>query len=306
MRRFVSRTFKLVAALLVAALLGVALLVLVVVHVLAERRLSQRWDITPTAVVVPTDAALREEGLRLYFTRGCADCHGPDLGGALVVDDWMTGTIAGVNLTLGSGGLTGRSDVDLVRALRHGVAPDGRPLVFMPSHEFNALSDVEIGAIVAAIRAAAPIDRTSPALRVGPLMRLLFVLGEVPMLVSAELTDHRAPRPPPPEIGPTAAYGAYLAKLCAGCHGAGLSGGSIPGAPPDWPAATNISPDPTTGLGAWREEEFFRAMRQGVRRDGTPIDPVMPWRNFSRMTDVELAALWAHLRAVPARPSGTR
>lgn len=293
--------FRLGATLVVFAAVAV-----VAVYLLSERRMSRRWDITPSAVVVPTDEAARVEGLRLYFTRGCADCHGADFGGAMVMDDFMAGTIAGPNLTRGSGGIGELDDVDLVRAIRNGVGRGGRPLVFMPSHEFNPLADAEIGAIIAALRAATPVDRASVPPRVGPLMRLLFLLGQVPMVVSAELIDHEAPRPPPPEVGPTAAYGAYLANLCVGCHGPGLSGGPIPGVPPDWPAASNITPDVTSGLGGWSEQDFVRAMREGTRRDGTVIDPVMPWRNFSRMTDVELRALWQHLRASPGKPAGGR
>ncbi|MBL9099520.1 MAG: hypothetical protein JNL82_01115 [Myxococcales bacterium] len=291
---------RLVAGLVVLVLLGLA-----AVYAASERRMGRRWDVTPAAVLVPTDVAGRAEGLRLYFSRGCADCHGEDFGGKLVIDDLLTGKIFGANLTGGRGGLSGRSDLDLVRAIRHGVGPDGRALLFMPAHEYNPLADVEVGAIVAAVRAAAPVEREPPAPRVGPLMRALFLLGEVPTLVSAEAIDHEAPRPAAPEVAPTAAYGAYLANLCVGCHGPGLSGGDIPGVPPDWPPATNLTRH-ASGLAAWDEEAFVRAMRSGTRADGTLIDPVMPWRNFSRMTDIELRALWRHLESLPPRPAGGR
>lgn len=288
--------------------LGLGLLVvlaLVAVYVASQRRMDRRWEVTPAAVTVPTDEAARVEGLRLYFSRGCADCHGEDLGGKVVIDDLLVGRIAGTNLTGGRGGLAGRADLDLVRAIRHGVGLEGRALIFMPAHEYNPLADVEVGAILAAIRAAAPVDREAPPARVGPLLRALFLVGEVPALVPAEAIDHQAPRPQPPEVAVTAAYGAYLANLCVGCHGPGLSGGAIPGAPPDWPPATNLTRD-ASGLVAWDEEAFVRAMRSGTRADGTLIDPVMPWRNFSRMTDTELRALWRHLEAVPPRPAGGR
>lgn len=291
---------------ILAAIVGLLVLALALVYLVSSRALARRWVVEPAPVAIPTDAAAREEGLRLYFSRGCADCHDADFGGKTVIEDPMMGLIAGPNLTAGAGGIGGRSDLDLVRAIRHGLAPDGRGLVFMPSHEFNPLADAEVGAIIAAIRAAAPIDRPQPAPAPGPLLRALFVFGQVPMLLSADLIDHEAPRPPAPEVAPTAAYGAYLAILCTGCHGPGLSGGPIPGAPPDWPPSTNITPDPTTGLGAWTEEDFVRAMRSGIRRDGSAIHPVMPWRNFARMTDVEISALWAHLSSLPPRTAGTR
>jgi hypothetical protein len=40
-------------------------------------------------------------------------------------------------------------------------------------------------------------------------------------------------------VGATAEHGKYVAKMCIGCHGLGLAGGKIPGAPPQWPAASN-------------------------------------------------------------------
>ena len=289
----------------VSGLVVLVLVALAAVYAASQRRMDRRFEVTPTAVVVPSDAAALGEGLRLYFSRGCADCHGDDLGGKRVIDDLLAGMVFGANLTGGRGGLGERDDLDLVRAIRHGVAPDGRALLFMPAHEYNPLADAEIGAIIAAIRAAAPVDREAPPPRIGPLMRALFLFGEVPTLVSAEVIDHDAPRPAPPTVAPTAAYGAYLANLCVGCHGPGLSGGSIPGAPPSWPPASNITLD-TSGLATWDEEGFIRAMRSGTRADGTLIDPVMPWRNFSRMTDTELQALWRHLAALPPRPAGGR
>lgn len=289
-----------------AALVVVMVVALVAVYALSERRLARLWEVSPAPVAVPMGAAERAEGLRLYFTRGCAECHGDDLGGKVVIDDPMMGTFVGSNLTSGPGGVGARSDLDLVRAIRHGVGADGRGLALMPSHEFNVFADAEVGAMIGAIRDAAPVDRTTPPPSPGPLMRVLFLAGEVPMLVAAELIDHDAPRPPAPAVGPNAAYGGYLANLCMGCHGQGLSGGAIPGTPPDWPPSTNITSDPTTGIGAWSEQDFVRAMREGTRPDGTAMSPVMPWRNFSQMTDVELAALWAFLRTVPARPAGGR
>lgn len=289
----------------VLSVVALVVALVVAVYVASQRRMDRRRDITAAAVAVPTDAAALAEGRRLYFSRGCADCHGDDLGGKRVIDDLLAGTVFGANITGGRGGLGERGDLDLVRAIRHGLAPDGRALLFMPAHEYNPLSDAEIGAIVAAIRAAPPVDREVAPPRIGPLMRALFLLGEVPALVSAEVIDHDAPRPAPPEVGPTAAYGAYLANLCVGCHGPGLSGGPIPGVPPDWPPASNLTRG-ASGLAAWDEEAFVTAMRSGTRADGTLIDPVMPWRNFSRMTDTELRALWRHLASLPPRPAGGR
>ena len=77
----------------------------------------------------------------------------------------------------------------------------------------------------------------------------------------------------------------------------------MPGAPPDFPPATNITP---TGIGTWTEAQFMQAMRTGVRPNGTPIDPFMPWSYVGQLTDDELKALWTFLKSVPAKDSGLR
>ncbi len=121
--------------------------------------------------------------------------------------------------------------------------------------------------------------------------------------MAAELINHDAPREQV-QPAPTAEYGAKVAGVCTGCHGPGLSGGKHPGEPAEWKPAANLTPDRATGLGAWREEDFIRAMRTGTRPDGSQIDPRMPWKAFGQMNDVELRALWAYLQTVPAKAEG--
>ncbi|MFA6986256.1 MAG: cytochrome c, partial [Arenimonas sp.] len=52
-------------------------------------------------------------------------------------------------------------------------------------------------------------------------------------------------------------------------------------------------------LGGWQEADFFRALREGKRPDGSAIDPFMPWQAFAKMSDDEIASLWAYLQTVP-------
>jgi hypothetical protein len=58
-------------------------------------------------------------------------------------------------------------------------------------------------------------------------------------------------------------------------------------------------------LAGWTYEQFVRAMREGVRPDGTPLQaPMTLVASYAQnMTDVELQALWAYLQSVPAVPS---
>lgn len=252
------------------------------------------------------DAEVLALGERLYLVRGCADCHARDLGGSIMVDDRVVGRLTATNLTTGAGGAVHEySQEDWIRAIRHGVGRDGRPLIFMPSHEFFPIGDDDLAAMIAYMESVPPVDRELPPTRLGPLAAILYSAGKMPLL-PARLIDHSAPRPTPPPPGPTAEYGAYLATGCIGCHGDNHSGGRIPGAPPDMPIPTNITPDPETGIGTWTQEDFVRLMREGIRPNGEPVDPFMPVAFMKEFTDMELEAMWLYLRTLEPRPFGRR
>jgi mono/diheme cytochrome c family protein len=58
---------------------------------------------------------------------------------------------------------------------------------------------------------------------------------------------------------------------------------------------TNITPDPETGIGRWSLAAFTRAMREGVSRDGHHLYPAFPYDHYQRLSDADLAALYAFL-----------
>jgi len=60
----------------------------------------------------------------------------------------------------------------------------------------------------------------------------------------------------------------------------------------------NLTPH-ETGLAGWTEDEIVRAFRQGVRKDGSPVLPPMPWPAYSRMTDEDAYAIAAYLMSLP-------
>jgi mono/diheme cytochrome c family protein len=103
------------------------------------------------------------------------------------------------------------------------------------------------------------------------------------------------------------ARGKYLydAADCGGCHG-----GDQNGAPPagglglDTPFGTfyvpNITPDREHGIGSWSEEDFHRALRQGVAPGGVRLFPVFPFTSFTHMSDSDVADLYAYLTSLPA------
>ncbi len=270
-----------------------------------QRGIDRKYEIAGHAVTVPTDSLALLRGQHVATALGkCIDCHGADLGGRQFIDVPPVARLYAANLTRGKGGVGGQlSDLDWERAIRHGVKPDGSALLFMPSLEFQFLKDDDLGALIAYLKSLPPVDREPAKNSVGPVGRLLYAKGEL-ALVPAERVDH-ATHPVSPVASVTPGYGRYLAEIggCTGCHGEGFSGGQIPGTPPEWKPAANITP---TGIGHYTEEDFFRALREGKRPGGVAIDSLMPYRFTKLMTDDEIRALWLFLRTVPPKPYGGR
>lgn len=288
------------------ALVGTIALALAVLCTVSLVKFNRQYTIAATTLTIPSDAATIAEGQRQFHTRGCIDCHGEDGAGKMVVDDPLLGTVMAANLTAGNGGIGATYQAsDWERAIRHGVKPNGKPLFIMPSHEYYPTNDSDLAALIAYVQSLPPVDHTPTPVAVGPLGHVLHATGMFPV-VPAEVIDHTAPRPQAVAKGKTKAYGEYLANTCKGCHGAGLTGGAIPGVPTEPPYPANLTPDLTTGLGQWQEADFVTALRTGVRPDGTALAASMPWPAFKNMTDEELGALWLYLQSVPAQAEGNR
>ena len=101
----------------------------------------------------------------------------------------------------------------------------------------------------------------------------------------------------------TIARGKQLAALgdCMVCHTAENGIVNAGGRPLETPFgtihSTNITPDVTTGIGAWSYPAFERAMREGIHRDGRQLYPAFPYTHFAKATDADLQALYAFLMA---------
>ena len=289
--------------LLKKALLGlVSLIVLLVaaVYGVSEAKLRKTYDGAGTTPMnVTSDPAQLARGRHLVTAVAkCVECHDADLGGKVMIDEAPMGTIVASNLTRGKGGVGGSyTDAQLERAIRHGIRPNGRALVLMPSDEYQNLSDADVSAIISYLRTVSPVDRQHGTSHLGPVGRALYAAGQLPF-IPAERMDHaRTGARTAPPAGPTREYGQYLVSVggCRGCHGPNLVGGPSPepGAPP----AANITP--AGPIGQWSEAQFFTAIRTGTRPDGSKILEFMPWKSMSRHTDDELHAIWLYLQTVP-------
>jgi hypothetical protein len=63
--------------------------------------------------------------------------------------------------------------------------------------------------------------------------------------------------------------------------------------------ARNLTPDSATGLGTWTEAYFIKVLRTGIRGNGEPLRPLMPWEWYRQLTDDDLKAMFAYLRTLP-------
>jgi mono/diheme cytochrome c family protein len=101
--------------------------------------------------------------------------------------------------------------------------------------------------------------------------------------------------------------GRYLSIVgdCAACHtlpgsGRELAGGRPIETPFGLLLAPNITPDPATGIGAWTDDEFVNAMKNGTGRDGVHLYPAMPYTYYTKITRDDALAIRAYLNTVPA------
>ena len=105
--------------------------------------------------------------------------------------------------------------------------------------------------------------------------------------------------------------GQYLARLgnCQYCHtatgGAAYAGGRGIETPFGPVFASNLTPDASTGLGAWTADDFWRALHHGRSRDGRLLNPAFPYTSFTRISRADADDLFHYLRSLPAVAQAT-
>ena len=150
---------------------------------------------------------------------------------------------------------------------------------------------------------------------------LLAILALAAIGVSWLALRKPAQRPAPAEkveaTTQRVAHGKYLVhhvSICFDCHSERTYAYGLPFKPgregvggfvwneqigfPGVLAASNLTPDPETGLGSWTDGEILRAMREGVDREGNALFPIMPYGHFSHMSDEDAKSIVAYLRTI--------
>jgi mono/diheme cytochrome c family protein len=274
-------------------------------HMLSERKRQRVVEVKVTPLAYVSDEASLARGKHLFLSRGCAECHGENGGGHVVIDQGGM-FIKSPNITAGPGSVVARyTEADWVRTIRHGVNPDRHPMILMPSADYNQFTDADLAALIAYVRSLPPVAGEGATIRFPLIVKALYAAGKIKD--DAETIDHTRPPPQPVPDAVTSENGAYLAHLCTGCHGQGFSGGPIPGTPPEWPPAANITPGEGSALTRYdAPEKFVAMMRTGKRPDNSAVSSVMPFPTLKNMSDTELGALYVYLKTLPPRPAGNR
>ncbi len=296
-------TFKWIG-IVIGSLVGLIVIVAVTLFFIGNSRLNKTYEIPADNIVIPTDAASIEHGKHITETL-CTHCHSIDLSGKLWFSFPPAGTVDSANLTSGEGGIGQEftTDEDYVRAIRHGVGPDGKP-IFMPSvAAFQGMSDEDLGALIAYLKTIPPVDHKTNGQQFTPLAKILVGNGVIKL--PAAIVSH-ASSVTAPEKAVSAEYGQYLVTIsgCYDCHAQNLSGGPYP-----QPGVSLIVPNITTGgeVGSWTEEQFIATIRTGVNPGGHPLDAeLMPWPQIRLSSDDELKAIWMYLQTVPAMEQSSK
>lgn len=291
-----KRVFRWIGIVL-GSLIGLVLIAGVVLYVMGNARLNRTYDFPPSNLEIPTDEESIAYGKHRVESL-CAGCHGEDLGG---IENWFDGgplgTIDSANLTSGAGGIGDEYTTDdYVRAVRHGIDREGKPIFMVAVVSTAYLSDEDLGSIIAYIKTVPPVDHKTNGQNFSPLAKILAaagVLGNLPV----EDVSHEV-HVSAPKREASVEYGKYLVNIndCRVCHGQNLNGGPFPD-----PTVMKISPNLTPGgeLAFWTEEQFINTLRTGVAPSGHELDPeFMPWMGYSNFYEYELQAIWQYLQSI--------
>jgi mono/diheme cytochrome c family protein len=257
------------------------------------RELNRRYDIPPTEVAIPTDAAELARGQHLAQVRGCMECHGDRLQGQVFEEQPRVIRLVAPNIARLA---RSYSVVDLERSIRHGVNPRGTTLRGMPSRAFYQLSDRDLGAIIAWLRSVPPATDSLPPTEIRWLGRIDAWRWNVAFAVDS--IDQHAVRPPPPAPDDTIGQGRYLAfTVCVACHGQALGG-----------VVDTWSPSPDLKIvSTYTEPEFHHLLRTGEARVPHPMRRMtsVAQVRLKNLTDLEIHQLYTYLHTL-AEPGARR
>jgi mono/diheme cytochrome c family protein len=243
---------------------------------------------------------------------GCVYCHSPhdwtapgtpmvagkEASGEVLPYAGLPGRIVAPNLTPDQETGAGRwTDDQLARAIREGVAHDGRALFpIMPYQHYRNMSDEDLASVVVYLRSVPAVHHPLPPTEI--IFPVKYLIRSAPQPVTAPVAD----------VGSSEQlnYGTHLADQagCIDCHTPQVRGQSVPGmdfaggfpftGPWGTVTSANITPDPS-GIPYYDEALFLNVMRTGQVR-ARKLSPIMPVMAYKNLSDDDLKAIFAFLR----------
>lgn len=295
-----------IVILAVALLLTVAMAAaLVAFHEPAQRELTDLQ-------IEPTPERIERGRYLAHSVSGCMHCHtahddtkrshprtGPEgAGGAcLGPADGFPGVVCIPNITPDpETGIGGWTDDEILRAMREGVAPDGRALFpMMPYGVYKELSDEDAHSIVAYLRTVEPVNRPEPQ----------ATAIDFPVNFFIELEPSPIEEPVAmPSRSDAAAWGRYMATIagCRECHADGPGGVEFPTSA-GVVRTSNITTHETGVLPSTADAfvRLFHSYREGAMADGHAEEDytVMAWTDYAHLDEADLRAIHSYFLSVP-------
>jgi len=234
-----------------------------------------------------------------WNTNGAPNLQGMELAGQVIPISDLPGRVVASNLTpdpeTGSGNW---SDDEIARAVREGIAHDGRTIFpMMPYIGYRVISDEDLASIVVYLRSVPAVRNPLPPTRV------TFPVNYLIRTVPQPLTDSVSG--PDPQSDPVK-RGKYLTSIGCGCHvaadqngpirGLEYGGGEVLKGPWGEVTSANLTPDPT-GIKYYDEALFVQTMRTGYVK-ARKLASIMPFGEFASLNDDDLKAIFAYLRTL--------
>jgi hypothetical protein len=266
--------------------------------------------ILPNPPSIDLSEATARGGQLVNGLAACGFCHSIDgrpdssLAGGRITRD-IYGEVAGPNLTQSESGIGNWADVDIRKALRTNVRPDGSEISSRPHRGLGWLADTDITAITAYLRSLPAIENRVSERRLSVIDRNTSGFFESKLEVRGYI----------PAISPQfkTEYGEYLVDnvaRCASCHNKPdgwfssegyLAGGAEVSFDGESKVAPNITMSTSKGIGSWSDEALLNYLESGQTPAGREVDSrFCPVGFYAKAPIDHLRSVVAYLRTVPA------
>ncbi|MGB4957966.1 MAG: c-type cytochrome [Saprospiraceae bacterium] len=285
----------------IAYILGAFVLVVLLTSWFFSSKFNKEFEkvivLEPQQIAIPTDSASIERGRILSVD--CRSCHEVDLAGKVFFDDPNIGVLPSSNLTRAKGSETEEyTDMDYVKAIRHGLNKSGNKLMIMPSVSLSHMSDYDLGCLIAFLKSLPKVERTFEKRKFTYMSQAMAGAGFFGNMFNYDMIDHEnAKNIPAPTVGNSVEYGSYLIKIkgCDECHQKNLKGGKSPD--PVSPPVPDISKNSNSSK--WTLAQFIQTFRTGTTPEGKVLNgSFMPFAGLGAHSDEEIEALYNYIKSL--------